>query len=750
MWPDSLVSLNTALRGRYVVERKLGAGGMATVYLATDVKHQRQVALKILHPELAAMLGPTRFLREIRIAAQLTHPNILPLYDSGELTDWRPGNEGAPALFYVMPFVKGESLRQRLLRETQLPIDDAIRLTRQVASALEFAHAHGVVHRDIKPENILLHEGQAMLADFGVATAPSGASGERLTTPGVVVGTPAYMSPEQAVGDATLDARSDIYSLACVLYEMLTGEPPYTGPTAVAVVMKRLTDPIPSAQRLRPAVPAAVEQALATALARAPLDRFPSVAAFADRLVMPTLPRAPRPRSVAVLPFISLSADPDNEFFADGLTEDIIAHLTKVRAIDVISRTSVTSFRKREQSLREIGERLNVATLLDGSVRRAGDRVRIVAQLIDVTTDRQLWAETYDRRLDDIFAIQTDVALQIVSSLRAELSPDERTRIGAPPTRNIEAYRYYLQGRQDFQRYTREGFLGSIELYRRALERDPDFAHALAAMAQSYVELGETGALDTRVAFARARDALTRALSTGADVGDVHASYGYFRFVAEFDWAGAEASFRRALELSPGNVDAMDYYGRMLGAVERYDEAIAVLLRARDLDPLVVRTDPATAMLRAGRAQEAVDALRPVVELDPRYARARAALGWAYLKLGTREEGLAELEAAVALAPGDSLWLAQLGQAYALEGRTDQAREILERLQETARERFVSPYHLAYVLTGLGEADAAIDLLERAYEQRTGAIYGIKGSFLFHPLRGHPRFQALLAKMNLT
>src|SRR5881409_1277243 len=430
MQTNQLERLNAALAGRYAVERELGSGGMATVYLADDLKHRRLVAVKVLRPELAAAIGPDRFLREIEIAAKLNHPHILALYDSGRADEF---------LFYVMPYVKGQSLRHRLHREKPLPIEEAIAVTRDAALALDHAHAQGVIHRDVKPENILLYEGEAMVADFGIALALSGASeggqgGQRLTERGVWVGTPEYMSPEQALGEPSLDARSDVYSLGCVLYELLAGEPPYTGPTAQAVIAKRLAGPAPGVRRLRATVPAGVEQALLKALATVPADRFVSAAAFAEALTQPRAVR-PTPRSIAVLPFTNLSPDAENEYFADGITEDVIAQLSKIRALKVISSTSVMPLKRREQSLREIGARLEVAAVLEGSVRRDGDRVRIVAQLID--------AETYHRQLTDIFMIQTDVALRIAAALRAELSPDERSRLGKEPTRDPQAYKLY-------------------------------------------------------------------------------------------------------------------------------------------------------------------------------------------------------------------------------------------------------------------------------------------------------------------
>ncbi|HEV8400061.1 MAG TPA: protein kinase [Gemmatimonadales bacterium] len=738
--PNERELLNTALAGRYTIERELGRGGMATVYLANDVKHRRPVAIKVLRPELAAAMGPDRFLREVEIAASLNHPHILALYDSGEADG---------LLFYVMPYVAGESLRNRLDREHQLPLADALAIIRQVAAALEHAHARKVIHRDIKPENILLYEGEAMVADFGIALAVSAAAEDRLTETGIAVGTPEYMSPEQAVGQRELDARSDVYSLACVLYELLAGEPPFTGRTAQAILAKRFADPVPPVGRLRAGIPAGVEQALRTALARAPADRFASAAAFVEALTKPA-GAPPKSRSIAVLPFVNLSADAANEYFADGITEDVIAQLSKVGALQVTSRTSVMPFKNREQGLRQIAATLQVGTLLEGSVRRAGDRVRIVAQLIDAETDKHLWTDTYDRQLTDIFEIQADVALHIAAALKAELSADERTRIRKEPTSDMQAYQLYLKGRHFFIRFTPEGMRKSIECFEQATARDPGYALAHAGIAKACLELGESGALAPDEAYARAKVAVATALKLDGDLGEARSTSGYLQFVADFRWADAEAEFLRALELNPSNADAYDYYGRLLSSLERHDEAISMLQRAQELDPVAHRVDLATELLRAGRYDDALRSARVAMDVDPQYARGHATLAWAYLKTGRNDEGLAELEQAVRLAPGNTSWLAQLGEAYGLTGKISQARTVLAQLQDLAQQRYVAPYHLAYVHTGLGEQDRAMDWLERAYEQRSGAVYGIKGSFLFTTLRSHPRFIALLRKMNLA
>jgi serine/threonine-protein kinase len=734
---DSLPRLQAALAGRYRIERELGRGGMATVYLANDVKHHRQVAIKVLRADLATLLGPERFLREVEIAAKLNHPHILPLYDSGDADGF---------LFYVMPYIKGESLRAKLEREQQLSVEESLAVTRQAASALGHAHAHGVIHRDVKPENILLHEGEAMVADFGIALAASATPDERLTETGLVLGTPEYMSPEQAMSESALDARSDLYSLACVLYEMLAGEPPYTGPNARALLAKQLVDPVPAIRRLRAAVPAAVEQAIMKALANAPADRFSSASAFVEAL---TAPAGARLTTVAVLPFLNLSANPENEYFADGLTEDVIAHLSKMRALKVISRSSVMPFKKRLESLKEIGAKLGAATLLEGSVRRVGDRVRIVAQLIDAETDQHLWAETYDRQLTDIFVIQTDVALNIAAALKAELSIDEQTRVRKEPTSDVQAYQLYVEGRHWLVKYTTPAMQRAIVYFERAIARDPGYALAYASVAMAYAELAEGGALAPEVAVRQARDAGANALRLDPTLGEAHCAVAQLNQL-DFDWAAAEQEFKRALELSPSSADTYDLYGRMCAGLERYEEAIALVRRAQELDPLAHRTDVAAALLRAGRYDEAALEAARALEDDPDYDRAHTTLGWAYLKKGMTDAGLGELERAVALSPTNSQWLAQLGEAYALVGSADKAREVLQQLEDRARRTYVSPYHLAFVYTGLGEHERALDLVERAFDEHAGAMYGIKGSFLLAPLRPHPRFKALLTRMNLA
>jgi serine/threonine-protein kinase len=456
---------------------------------------------------------------------------------------------------------------------------------------------------------------------------------------------------------------------------------------------------------------------------------------------------------VAVLPFLNLSADPENEYFADGITEDVIAQLSQIGDMKVISRTSVMPFKQREQGAREIARQLNVATLLDGSVRRAGDRVRIVAHLVDAATDRHLWSETYDRELSDIFAIQTDVALQIAGALEAELSPREKNRLLRKPTDDVEAYQLYLRARHSLLELTENSFEAAKRLLEQAIALDPGYAMAYAMLALAYAEegAGVIGAVtEPAEAYERAREAATRALELDPGLAEAHAMLGLVKLYHDLDFSGAEREFKHALEINPGSADTLDIYGRMLSGLGRYDEALEVQERAHELDPLEHRLDRVSTLLRAGRYDEALQPAQQIVENEPGFAHGHATLGWTYLLLKRSDEGLAALRQAVTLSPRNTMYQAQLGQALAMTGGVAGARQVLEELEDLATRRYVSPYHLAYVYTGLGEHDRAMDYLEQAYEERGGAMYGIKGSFLFASLRTHPRFEALIRRFDLA
>ena len=437
---DESARIADALADRYEIERPLGVGMTSIVFLANDLKHRRKVAIKVFRPEVAATMGAVRFLREIEIVASLAHPHILPLYDSGQV---------AGALYYVMPYVDGESLRTRLSREGQLPIEDAVRIAREVGDALSYAHSHHIVHRDIKPENILLEAGHAVVSDFGIAYESSAKGSEHLTEPGVVIGTPAYMSPEQAGGEAT-DARADIYALGCVLFEMLTGEAPFPGSTAFAILSRKAVGPVPSVRLTRDSVSVTLEQIVTEALATDPGDRFATAAEFTAALSLKQVPTPAPAMSIAVLPLANLSAEPETDYFSDGITEEITHALAKVHSLRVASRTSALAFKERRADIRAIGRELHVATVLEGSVRKAGDRLRVNVQLVNVADGFQMWSERFDRQTVDVFVIEDEIARNVVEALQVILRDEERRQLVKTSTTVVAAYDYYLRGRQFF------------------------------------------------------------------------------------------------------------------------------------------------------------------------------------------------------------------------------------------------------------------------------------------------------------
>ncbi|MDQ6737175.1 MAG: protein kinase, partial [Gemmatimonadota bacterium] len=571
----------------YSVDRELGRGGMATVYLAQDTKHERTVALKVLHPELAASLGPDRFLREIRVAARLNHPHILPLFDSGEI-------EGL--LYYVMPYVEGESLRERLDRQQQLPVEEAVHHALAVASALDYAHRQNVVHRDIKPENVMLYEGEPMVMDFGIAKAVSAAGTQTamLTQTGMMVGTPAYVSPEQAAGEAQLDGRSDQYSLACMLYEMLSGQRPFTGTTAQAILAKRFTEVPKRIREIRSSVPENVEHALVKAMSTDAGDRYKTAALFAQALtssslVTPsdtlTMPQqaVSTAKSVAVLPFANMSADADNEYFTDGMAEEIINALTKIQSLRVASRTSSFAFKGKNEDIGDIGRKLKVSTVLEGSVRKMGNRLRITAQLVNVADGYHLWSERYDRELEDVFAIQDDISQAIVKALRVILTEGEKRAIEKARVVNVQAYDYYLRGQQYFHQWRRKSMEYARQMYNRAVEIDPEYALAHAGIADACSLLYTNW--DARESNLRQADiASRRALELEPGLAEAHVARGIaLSLTKQFEEADQE--FETALRLNPKLYEAAYFYGRGLKSQGRSADAARMFERATVLRP---------------------------------------------------------------------------------------------------------------------------------------------------------------------
>jgi len=590
---DAISRLKTALADRYAIERELGRGGMAVVYLANDVKHGRHVAVKVLLPELAATLGGDRFLQEIRVTAKLTHPHILALYDSGEADG---------LLYYVMPYVEGESLRDRLKREKQLPVEDALRITEQVASALDFAHRHDVIHRDIKPENILLHEGVAMVADFGIALAVKAAGGERLTETGLSIGTPEYMSPEQVAGERTIDARSDLYSLACVLYEMLAGQPPFTGATGQAVLARHVTDAVPPITTVRSSVPPGAVSAIDRALAKAPADRFDTAKDFAEALWAEAAVSEAEVKSIVVLPFDNLSPDSDQEYFSDGLTEEVISDLSKVRSLRVISRSSAMTFKGSNRKIPEIARELNVRYALEGSVRKAGKSLRITAQLIDAKDDAHVWADKYAGTLDDVFTLQEAVSRSVVDALRLELGVEEERRMGQRPTESTQAYDCYLRARYAIESYTQEGFERACRHLENGLTLIPDSALLHSGLGYVYWNYANQGLGETKYADL-AEECASKALALDPQSAEAHFVLGVIHQAFRGDQKKAFHHLKRSLAIRPDDAHAAVYafFGHYLvGRTDACSPTVDRLLQSDPLNPMI-RWLPAGIDLGAGR-----------------------------------------------------------------------------------------------------------------------------------------------------
>ena len=800
MSDDPQGRLTRALADRYGVEHVIGSGGMATVYLAHDLKHHRQVAIKVLKPEVAAAVGADRFLREIAIAAKLNYPHIVPLFDSGEADG---------LVFYVMPYIAGESLRDRLRREKQLPVDDAIAIVRQVAAALTYAAGHGIIHRDIKPDNILLIDDTAMVADFGIARAIVESGSERLTVTGGAIGTPAYMSPEQASGARDLDARSDVYALGCVLYETLTGEPPYTGPTLQSIIAQHLASPVPPVRRLRELVPESVERVITRALAKLPADRFANAQDFASALGHPsdalsanltitpshvltperTMP-APRRmllasfaaiaalllliafnvggvrdrltgsgtsavadgrRSVAVLPFQNVGTS-DDEYFSDGLTEELIVALSQLRSLRVAARTSAFAFKGQARDVREIARALSVGSVLVGSVRKTETRVRVTAQLVDAANGLDIWSQTYEERnLSDIFDIQADIATKIAGALEANLGASERERLARKPTENLEAYQLYLRGLYFWNRRG-ERLTRAMDYFNQAIAIDPKYARAYAGIANTFNPLGIHGHMHPDSARGRVRQAALRAIALDSNLAEARTALAAYYHLYEWNWPAAEREFKRALELDPSFTTAHLWYGFSLEAMRRFPEAIAERSKARELDPLSATAAGGVGgaiVVARGDYQRAKSLYRESIELDPNFWQVYDSFGTLLEVTGDLNEARRMFELAVERAGHTQRPKAGLARVLARAKKMSEARKLLAELRADGAVTGIRHPSVAAALYVAGDSAAAFEWLEEAYAQRHPELARLAADRAYDSLRGERRFQDLVRRIGL-
>ena len=763
-----------AFAERYRVERELGRGGMATVYLAHDPRHDRPIALKVLLPELALALGPERFKREIRLAARLQHPHILTVLDSGDVE-----TAGAPLFYYTMPFVEGESLRARIDREGPLPAEDAIRISREVASALDHAHRHGIIHRDVKPENILLSDGHALLADFGIAKAAADAA-SRLTATGMSLGTPAYMSPEQATADPKVDARTDIYSLGCVLHEMLAGEPPFTGPSAQAIIAKRFASaPLPL-RTVRPQLLESVETAIGKALALAPADRYGTAAEFAAALATappsraravqrwplvaagviaiagvafalrsraPRVDAAPTLSTVAVLPFSSMGGDTTDAWFAEGMADELTTALAKVPGVRVAARSSAARYRDADEEATEIGRALGVGAVLDGTVRRAADRLRVSVELTSAADGLVLWSDRFDREVTDVFAVQDEIAAAVVAALRGRLGAGDSTALAPRGTSDLIAYDSYLKGRFAWSKRGERGLRDAIGYFGAAVARDPAFARGHAGLAMAYVVIpffARTFPADSALPLAEA--SANRALALDSTLSDAHLALANLHKM-RWRFVDAERHFRIALALAPDDPAVIHWYGVHLYSTGRPSEAVRWLQRGAELDPFgtAISSDYSAALWAAGRYEEALSEVRRGLGLDSLKSDTRFVLGLIHYALGNADSALRAFGDARRYGTGVDV-RAYESASLRLRGDTARADSLYRQLRRDREAGRVFAFDLAAAAASAGDRDAALDAIEETFAERHMFVteLSVPCDPVYEPIRGDPRFIATL------
>jgi len=793
-------TLENSLGDSYAFERELGGGGMSRVFLAEDRALQRQVVLKVLKQDAAAGVSFDRFRREIQLAAKLQHPHIVPLLSSGEVL-------GTP--YFTMPFIDGESLRARLAREGELPVAEAIRILRQVAAALSYAHKHGVVHRDIKPDNVMLTDEFALVTDFGVAkavsaSAESGASTSgALTGIGLALGTPAYMAPEQAVADPIVDHRADIYSWGVMAYEMLTGRPPFGGMSAQATLAAQAIEKPEPIQKKRPELPAALSNLVMHCLEKRPANRPQTAAEILHDLdaipvssdsTQATAATGAAVRSfrnpmlagvavlliggvgyflferragassggsdgglssVAVLPMVNVGGDTATEYFSDGMTDDLANALGKLPGLRVASRTSAYAFKGRKDvKAADIGRELHVQALLEGTVRRAGDRLRVTAQLTNVADGLALWSDKYDREAKDVFQVQDDIARSIADALKlklgaraAELSSTSRG------TESVEAHDLYLRGLYFWNRRGADNLLRAVSYFEQAVAKDPNFGRAYAGTAISYALLPEYTDSPPPDVLERTMTAASRALAIDSGLAEAHAALG-LASVHAWDFENAGKEYRMAIRLEPRYATGHQWYGELLLHTGSLDSSIAELYRAAALAPLapIIASTLGLALDHAGRYDEAIVETRKGMELAPGVGVIHQVLAFSYLFKKDYANAVREMEIAAGLEPGLAARQAQLAYVYGASGDKARAQRVLDALMKRAKTKKVPPYSLALAEMGVGDTDAALASLEKAVDEHDIGltVNSILSHQVWDPVRGNPRFTRILERMNLA
>jgi serine/threonine protein kinase/Tfp pilus assembly protein PilF len=746
--------------GRYEIVAKLGEGGMGEVYRARDTELDREVAVKVLPDEVAHDAARmSRFEREARAAAAVDHPNILAIHDIGS-------HGGVP--FIVFELLDGEPLRHAV-SAGPLPTSKILDLSVQIAEGLAAAHERGIVHRDLKPDNVFVTSaGRAKILDFGLAKVKEPVAGPGLqddaptvslgTSPGTVLGTIGYMSPEQVRGEE-VDLRTDIFALGCVVYEMASGRPPFRRGSHADTVSAILNEHPPDLGTANSAIPSELDRIVARCLTKRPEQRFQSAhdlvfalgelqrsqsAAREPDRVSETLP------SIAVLPFANLSADPEQEYFCDGMAEEVINALTRIEGLRVVARTSSFAFKGTTEDIRGIGAKLGVDKILEGSVRKAGDRLRITAQLINVADGYHLWSERFDRRLEDVFAIQDEIALAIVDRLEVDLAAREREAVVKRYTDNLDAYSLYLKGLHHWNQLTPDSYRRSLECFQEAIKIDPQFAPAHVGIGIWYLSQCFWGDLSPAEGVPQGMAAVDRALDIDEEISEAHNARGVVQAWFERNWAAAEQSLRRSIELGPNvAVNHLNLAGYFL-IRRRFEDVIPEARLAQRLDPLSVPNNAwAGAWLAfCGRYDEGVAQLERFIEMEPNQWLPHEQLSEVYLFRGSKtDEAFREAQKAFDLSGGVTAAVRQLAVACYLSGETGRGDELLEMLEARARQTYVPPMYLAWIQLARGERDAAVRLVDQAVEHNDGWLTFHR--YFSPPLPGDRRIDTRLEQLGL-
>ena len=735
----------------YKILEELGRGGMGVVYKAEDTKLKRTVALKFLPPELIRdPEAKKRFIHEAQAAAALSHPNICTVHEIDEY-------EGTS--FIAMEYIEGQSLKEKV-ESGPLKVEQAVDIAIEVAEGLQEAHGKGIVHRDIKSANIMVTtKGQAKIMDFGLAKL---AGRTHLTQSGTTIGTPAYMSPEQTRGEV-VDQRTDIWSLGVVMYEMVTGQLPFKGEYEQAVIYSILNEEPQPPTALRSDLPEELEHIIVKALAKDPDKRYRKVEELLQTLrnlkkkvkfqnsAEETEMEEPTP-SIAVLPFSNISADPEQEYFCDGMAEEIINALTQIDGLRVVARTSAFAFKGKNVDIREIGRVLNVSTILEGSVRKAGNRVRITAQLINVADGYHLWSEKYDRNLEDIFAVQDEISLKITQELKGQLFGEEKDKLVRKPVEDLEAYQLLLKGRYFANRMTRKDIETAIKYYQKALDRLPDFADAYAAISAAHTVQSMLGYTSGKKSWEYARQAALQALNLDRKQVDAHMTLGLVKLYQDWDWQGAQKEFQIAHQLNPQNVTVHTFlalYNLVLGKMET---ALQEARLALELDPISPRTNITLAvhLIRADKLEEAKEQIAKIMELVPDHPFAHYLLGQIFVLQNNFEEAITHYKASLEQSGETGLLLAALGWAYGRAGKKEEALSYLRALEQRTRKEPQSPVLFTRIYAALNDFDRAFEYLEKAYREHDPSLINIKTEESIRSLHRDRRFEEILVKMGLA